>query len=231
MDSSHNLIKSVMEKTGAKIEMSSSKDQSLTFLISGKQETVLKARRELLVQFQTQASMSIAIPKEHHRYILGRGGAKLQELEQQTATKITMPKATEQNDKITISGPKEGIDKAIHEIPKISHPFITGPNNDNIEKLKTEHPACRINIPPLSVMKDELSLAGETEDVQAVKAKIMKLFKDIERKASTVSVEVKKSQHKYVIGPKGNSINEILAETGVFVEMPSSESVSETITL
>jgi len=247
-EKNHNLIKSVMEKTGAKIEMSSSKDQSLTFLISGKQETVLKARRELLVQFQTQASMSIAIPKEHHRYILGRGGAKLQELEQQTATKITMPKATEQNDKITISGPKEGIDKAIHEIrkisdeqskqsyenlaiPKIYHPFITGPNNDNIEKLKTEHPACRINIPPLSVMKDELSLAGETEDVQAVKAKIMKLFKDIERKASTVSVEVKKSQHKYVIGPKGNSINEILAETGVFVEMPSSESVSETITL
>merc|ERR1712241_599248 len=159
-----------------------------------------------------------------------------------------MPKATEQNDKITISGPKEGIDKAIHEIrkisdeqskqsyenlaiPKIYHPFITGPNNDNIEKLKTEHPACRINIPPLSVMKDELSLAGETEDVQAVKAKIMKLFKDIERKASTVSVEVKKSQHKYVIGPKGNSINEILEQTGVFVEMPSSDSTSETITL
>ena len=102
-----------------------------------------------------------------YSYILGRGGAKLQELEQQTATKITMPKATEQNDKITISGPKEGIDKAIHEIrkisdeqskqsyenlaiPKIYHPFITGPNNDNIEKLKTEHPACRINIPPLS---------------------------------------------------------------------------------
>ena len=44
----------------------------------------------------------------------------MQELEQQTATKITMPKATEQNDKITISGPKEGIDKAIHEIRKIS---------------------------------------------------------------------------------------------------------------
>ena len=49
-----------MEKTGAKIEMSSNKDQSLTFLISGKQETVLRGRRELLVQFQTQASHSIA---------------------------------------------------------------------------------------------------------------------------------------------------------------------------
>ena len=48
---------------------------------------------------------------------------------------------------------------------------------------------------------------------------------------ATVSVEVKKSQHRYVIGPKGNSINEILSETGVYVEMPSSDSTSETITL
>ena len=46
-----------------------------------------------------------------------------------------------------------------------------------------------------------------------------------------MSVEVAKSQHKYIIGPKGNSINEILADTGVFVEMPSSDSTSETITL
>ena len=37
----------------------------------------------------------------------------------------------------------------------------------------------RVNIPPLSVMKDELSVAGETEGVQAVKAEIMKMFKDI----------------------------------------------------
>ena len=44
-------------------------------------------------------------------------------------------------------------------------------------------------------------------------------------------MEVKKTQHRYIIGPKGNSINEILTETGVFVEMPSSDSNSETITL
>merc|ERR1719211_689130 len=247
-EDSHKNIKNVMEKTGAKIEMSSNKDQSLTFLITGNKETVLRARRELLVQFQTQASVSISVPKDHHKYILGRGGANLQLLEQKTSTKISLPKANETNDKITISGPKEGIDKAIHEIriisdeqskqsyevlsiPKIYHPFITGPNNVNIKNFTEKHPSVRVNIPPLSVMKDELSVAGETEGVQAVKAEIMKMFKDIERKASTVSVEVKKSQHKYVIGPKGNSINEILEQTGVFVEMPSSDSTSETITL
>ena len=51
------------------------------------------------------------------------------------------------------------------------------------------------------------------------------------RKFSEVSVEVKKSQHKYIIGPKGNSINEILDATGVFVEMPQQDNTSETITL
>lgn len=73
-----------------------------------------------ILTLQTQASVQIPIPKEHHRFILGKGGAKLQELETKTATKISIPKASESNDKITIAGPKEGIDKAIHEIRIIS---------------------------------------------------------------------------------------------------------------
>lgn len=46
-----------------------------------------------------------------------------------------------------------------------------------------------------------------------------------------MSVEVKKSQHRYVIGPKGAGLTEILAQTGVSVEVPPSDNVSETITL
>lgn len=44
-------------------------------------------------------------------------------------------------------------------------------------------------------------------------------------------MEVKKSQHKYIIGPKGNTLQEILDATGVSVEMPPLESGSETIIL
>ena len=51
-DDSFKTIKNVMDKTGAKIEMSSSKDKSLTFLITGKNDVVLRARRELFNQFQ-----------------------------------------------------------------------------------------------------------------------------------------------------------------------------------
>jgi len=42
---------------------------------------------------------------------------------------------------------------------------------------------------------------------------------------------VRKTQHKYVIGPKRSTIQEILQLTGVSVEVPSPDSDSETITL
>jgi len=244
----HKKLDSIMNNTGTKIEMSSARDKSLTFLITGRSDSVLRAKREVLVGFQTQAHMNVNIPKEHHRHLLGKGGAKLQELEKVTATKITIPKTNDNSDTVTITGTKEGIEKALHEIqtisdeqskqafermdvPKIYHPFIQGPNNELINRLIADHPGVRINMPPLSVQKDELSIAGEKEGVLAVKEHISKQWKELERKCATVSVEVKKSQHRYVIGPKGNSINEILAETGVSVEMPSNDSESETVTL
>lgn len=46
-----------------------------------------------------------------------------------------------------------------------------------------------------------------------------------------MSIEVKKSQHKYVIGPKGSGLSEILEETGVSVEIPPLDIPSSTITL
>lgn len=51
------------------------------------------------------------------------------------------------------------------------------------------------------------------------------------KKCTTVSVEVSKSQHRYVIGPRGSTIAEILQETGVSVEMPPSDVATDTITL
>lgn len=44
-------------------------------------------------------------------------------------------------------------------------------------------------------------------------------------------MEVPKSQHRHVIGFKGNTIAEILQKTGVSVEMPPSDSTTDTITL
>lgn len=44
----------ITKESGAHIEIASSKDQSLTFLVTGKQSQVQEARRRILTNFQTQ---------------------------------------------------------------------------------------------------------------------------------------------------------------------------------
>lgn len=237
----------IMKETNAHIEISSGKDQSLTFLVTGKPNEVIEARRKILVHFQTQASKSISIPREHHRWILGKKGDRLRDLEKNTATKIVVPRINDESDIITISGTKEGIEKAEHEIrttsdeqsrkafervniPKIYHPFIMGPHNDNVSKMMEETGA-KINIPPPSVQKDEIIITGEKEGVLQAKARIEAISKEMEKKCTSVGVEVPRAQHKYIVGPKGSTIQEILAMTGVSVEMPASDSPNDTITL
>merc|ERR1719244_2010342 len=164
-------------------------------MVSGKRDATAHARRLIVSGLQTQASIEMVIPKEHHKFILGKGGKKLQELELQSATKITIPRDSEI---IRIVGTKEGIDRARHEmqiisdeqaklaferlnIPKIYHPFICGPDNERAKEIANATGA-RINIPPPSVQKDELTVAGEVDGVQKAVKMIMDIYKDRERK-------------------------------------------------
>ncbi|XP_069769259.1 vigilin-like, partial [Narcine bancroftii] len=237
----------IMQKTGAHIELSLAKDQGLSIMVSGKLEAVMKARKEIVAKLQTQASATVTIPKEHHRFVIGKSGEKLQELELKTATKIQIPRPEDPSNQIKITGTKEGIEKARHEIllisaeqdkraveriniEKVYHPFIAGPFNKIAGELMQET-GTRINIPPPSVMKNEIVITGEKEQVAQAVCRIKRIYEDKKSKSTTIAVEVKKSQHKYVIGPKGNSLQEILERTGVSVEIPPSDSNSETVIL
>ncbi|XP_078419626.1 vigilin-like [Cetorhinus maximus] len=237
----------IMQKTGAHIELSLAKDQGLSIMVSGKLEAVMKARKEIVAKLQTQASATVAIPKEHHRFVIGKSGEKLQELELKTATKIQIPRPEDPSNQIKITGTKEGIEKARHEIllisaeqdkraveriniEKVYHPFIAGPFNKTSGEMMQET-GTRINIPPPSVLKNEIVITGEKEQVAQAVSRIKRIYEDKKKKTTTIAVEVKKSQHKYVIGPKGNSLQEILERTGVSVEIPPSDSNSETVIL
>uniref|UniRef100_A0A8C4Q0Q1 Vigilin n=1 Tax=Eptatretus burgeri TaxID=7764 RepID=A0A8C4Q0Q1_EPTBU len=237
----------IMHKTGAHIELSLSKDQGLSIMVTGKQDAVMKARKEIVTRLQTQATATVGIPKEHHRFIIGRNGEKMQDLELKTATKIQIPRPEDTSNQIKITGTKEGIEKARHEIQLISaeqdkravervsidkvfHPFITGAFNKVVNELMSET-GTRINIPPPSIGKDEIVITGEKEAVSQAAAKIRHIYEQKKRKTTNISVEVKKSQHKYIIGPKGNTLQEIMEQTGVSVEIPALDSNSETIIL
>lgn len=64
-------------------------------------------------------SKQINIPKEQHRWILGKQGQKLHELQNSSSTKITVPNIQDTSDVVTITGTREGIEKAEHDIKVI----------------------------------------------------------------------------------------------------------------
>ncbi|XP_055649305.1 vigilin-like [Falco peregrinus] len=193
------------------------------------------------------ASATVAIPKEHHRFVIGKKGEKLQDLKLKTATKMQIPRPDDPSNQIKISGIKEGIEKARHEIllisaeqdkraverldvEKVYHPFIAGPYNKLVRELMQDT-GTRIDIPPPSVNKTEIVFTGEKEQLAQAVARVKKIYEEKKKKTTTIAVEVKKSQHKYVIGPKGNSLQEILEKTGVSVEIPPTDRSSETLIL
>jgi len=237
----------IMRKCGVAIEINSAKDQSLTLMITGKIENVLKARKEITAQLQTQCVINLAIPQEHHRFILGKGGKNLTDLENKTCTKIQLPRSDRNSDEITISGTKENVEKAKHEIQlisdeqsklaferlnieKIYHPFVCGPWN-RIKTELVEKYGVRINVPPPSVNRDEITVTGDKEGVMAAVQVLNGIYEEKKSKCQQVSIEVRKTQHKYIIGQQANNLYEILDKTGVSVEVPFLESSSETITL
>jgi predicted PilT family ATPase len=241
------IVREIQEKTGCDIEMTQTKDKGLTIIVTGRQTSVATARRDLLIKLQTQAHFDLKIPKEHHRFVIGRQGEKLKTIELQTATKISVPRSEDQSDIVKIVGTKEGVDKARHIVQTISdeqaklaferldiskdyHPFISGPNGATAKRIMEETGA-RINIPPLSLMKNEMSVAGDKDGVAKAVAEIQKIHATVKRTMSSVSVEVRKSQHKYIVGPRGGGLQEILGNCGVWVEVPSAETDSNTITL
>uniref|UniRef100_A0AAY4DX39 Vigilin n=1 Tax=Denticeps clupeoides TaxID=299321 RepID=A0AAY4DX39_9TELE len=215
----------IMHKTGAHLELSMAKDQGLSIMVSGKLDAVMKARKEIVSRLQTQASATVAIPKEHHRFVIGKNGEKLQELELKTATKIQIPRPDDSSNHIKISGTKEGLEKAKHEIllisaeqdkraverlsiDKVYHPFIAGASNKLVNELMQETGA-RISIPPPSVNKTEIVITGEKEQVALAVSMIKKIFEEKANSYTVSSVLAPAWLHRFIIGKKGQNLAKI----------------------
>eukprot|EP00123_Amoebidium_parasiticum_P017972 comp24051_c0_seq1/m.43173 comp24051_c0_seq1/g.43173 ORF comp24051_c0_seq1/g.43173 comp24051_c0_seq1/m.43173 type:complete len:1290 (-) comp24051_c0_seq1:407-4276(-) len=242
-------IAQIMADTNTAIELSLSKGDRVTFMITGRASDVTKAKRQLQTAFQAQKTVELEIPQEHHAAIIGRGGEKLRELCNTCAVKINMPKKGEVSDTITVIGAKENVEKAVHEmqliseeraknnlervnVEKVFQPFVFGPNKVMADKLVTHVGGqIKIHIPPFNVQSDQIVVVGEKAQV----TEAVRLIKErTETKKTTLkmlTVNVPKDQHRWVVGPRGRTLEAIFNQTGVLVEMPPADSDSESLTL
>lgn len=237
----------IAASTGTRIELCEAKDGSLTVVVKGSRVKVEEARAKLVRELQTQASREISIPKDHHRNLIGKEGSALRSLEADTNCRIFIPKRDEATDIIKIVGPREGIEKAVAHIqsvserqsklaqerikcPKILYPWVRGPNNEFYDKLVAETGA-KINIPPPQSQDDVIVITGEKDGVHKAADAIRAIVLSKEGVVKSVTCQIARAQHRYVVGQQRSGIHEIMRETGVSVDVPAEEENNDTITL
>ncbi|RKO93442.1 hypothetical protein BDK51DRAFT_32739 [Blyttiomyces helicus] len=153
---------------------------------------------------------------------------------------------------VIITGDYEGVEQAKKEIEKVVaqrtskqtlrvpiersyHAFIAGPNNSTVDLLRLETQT-DIRIPPIGLTAsdknlDEIIIVGERSAVLAAEQRVRELYEDLKRSTRTIQIGVNKRQHRFIIGPKGATLQEILVVTGCFVELPLSSDPSESVTI
>lgn len=253
------IVFNIGTNTNTSIELYTSKtDGGLTVVITGKASCVADAKKQITAQLVREGQIDLLIPKEYHRHILGAKAAKLKKLEEETATKIIVPRPDENSDVVSIKGAKDGIAVAAHkiqtladelakndreviEVEKKFHVFIQGPNNKRVESIR-QKTGTKIRIPPAIAKDDNLIVVtGEKEGVAEAKRTIVAIYNDCMANIKDTSMQVPKEQHKYILGRGGQTLQDMFESTGVWIEcscldsnhtkVPPHESDSETIKL
>ena len=62
----------IAKRLGVKVEICCSKDQSLHIVISGNEEKVLEAKKQIISELQQVRDQKIRVPKDQHKYLIGK---------------------------------------------------------------------------------------------------------------------------------------------------------------
>ncbi len=168
------------------------KDQTLIVTITGRPEQVRSAQVQILRELQKPVKISVNVPLDFHKFIIGTRGTTLKLLEQETLTRIAVPSPESQSNLILVSGAKDNVklcEQKILElyhiqfnkgyerllIPHLYHPWIRYQLVDELYRQLN----VKINLPPPIKQTDEISIRGEREPVEQAKIRIMQFFKNL----------------------------------------------------
>jgi len=246
-------VLSTQNATQTSIQYQILKNNDIKLTISGADaKKVDQAKNKVKVALASQETSKVSnIPKDLHRFILGKGGKQLRELEDKTGTRVRIPGPKDTDSTIEITGSRMGIanckkamndivaksgnrDSAKIEVDKKYHPFIAGGHNKIKQQIEKACGNVVIHIPPSNKADaTEISVVGEKEAV-ARAVEMIKSIYDLKLKANIEEVRfhIPKESHRHIIGPKYQGIQDILEHHDVIVEVPDqTDTTNEHITL
>lgn len=193
--------------------------------------------------------MDVPIFKQFHKFIIGKGGANIKKIRDETNTKIDLPAEGDQNENIVITGKKENVIEARERIQKIQNELadivseeivippkfynsIIGAGGKLISSIMEECGGVTIKFPSPESKSDKVTIRGPKEDVEKAKAQLIELSNERELSSFSAEVRAKQQHHKFLIGKNGASIRKIRDSTGARIVFPgNNDEDKEVITI
>ena len=140
------------------------------------------------------------------------------------------------------------INMRLRDIPAEFYPFLAGPRNTGVDALQDGR-NIKINIPqyyswsqqpppqdsksPMFIPHptNHIQLSGDRRAVQDVRQEIERQVEQLRRQIGLSQLAINRGQHQFIVGDNGNSLDELLAETGCAVILPPESDDTELITI
>ncbi|KAF9523997.1 hypothetical protein CPB83DRAFT_820710 [Crepidotus variabilis] len=227
-------------------------------LVKGGKKGVAGAKSELMeaLDFEKENNniLKFSIPTRSVARVLGKGGASINEIKDETGAQIDIDKGSEDggnNTAIVLRGTKKAINEAKTRILEISdevaaettasitieskyHRSIIGAGGQGLKELVAKcggpsdpkQQAGLIRFPRQGDPSDEVSLRGEPKLVAKLKTELAKLTAEL-RDRVILGVEVPAAQHRALIGRGGQNLNDTQNKFGVQIQFPGSRSYGQ----
>ncbi|KAJ6499100.1 hypothetical protein C8R45DRAFT_981094 [Mycena sanguinolenta] len=224
-------------------------------LVKGGKKGVAGAKSELLeaVEFEKESNniLKFTVPNRAVARILGRGGASINEIKNDTGAQIDVDKAADDASltNISLRGTKKAIAEAKAAIMAIAdqvteetsatvaveskfHRTLIGAGGQGLKDLvqrcggpsDSKAQAGLIRFPRQGdAVMDEVRLRGEPKLVAKLKAELEKTVATL-RDRVVLAIEIPAGQHRALIGRGGQHLNELQDRTGAQVQFPGSRS-------
>ncbi|KAH7925953.1 hypothetical protein BV22DRAFT_1064054 [Leucogyrophana mollusca] len=227
-------------------------------LIKGGKKGVAGAKSELMdaVEFEKESNnvLKFTVPTRSVARILGKGGASINEIKDDTGAQIDVDKAGDDNGavtQITVRGTKKAINAAKAAIMAVSdqvgeettatimietkyHRTIIGAGGQGLKEIinrcggpsDPKLQAGLVRFPRQGEASDEVRLRGEPKLVNKVKAELETIVATL-RDRVVLAIDIPAAQHRNLIGRGGQHLNDLQNRTGVQVQFPGSRSYNQ----
>lgn len=241
-------IKKIREQTGARIIFPTNDDKDKEVItIIGKKENVETAKLQLeaiIREVNNNAESEMDVEPKYHRHFVARRGEVINKISEECGgVTISFPRSTETDaTRVTLKGPKEGIEAAKQRIieivgdlesmitiecviPQVHHRSVMGKSGTKVQSITRDFDV-QIKFPDRKPMEsngdingtdahpaDVIRISGKREKCEEAKQALLELV------PITEEIDVPFDLHRSIIGQQGRGVRELMNTYDVHIEL------------